>query len=156
MIITFDLSEWWAPVQIPDQELVSIHSEAKLWETAVTGDRWEELSWSESACDALTSLKEPGPLAADRETHWVVMCPWGGLGSAGSGSGRVSGCGWCAGRTPCLLVQPVLRSCRSLRGCRVPGRTDWCSSQMHVLECWCCSRCWMTERQKSTLAMLAR
>lgn len=32
------------PLQIPDQELVSIHRYVELRDTAVTGDGWEELS----------------------------------------------------------------------------------------------------------------
>lgn len=99
--------------------------------------------WSGSACDALTSLKELAPLVIEqRECHQAVMCPSGDLGSAGSGSGRVSRCGWCAGKTPCSLARPVLRGFPSRLGCRGPWRSGWCSSQMTCgLECWCCSRC---------------
>lgn len=120
-------------------------------DTAVTGDRWEELS---EVDQHVTSLKQHAPLVAEqRESRQAVMCPWGGLGSAGSGSGRVSGCGWCAGRTPCLLARPVLRGFPSRPGCRGPWRSGWCSSQMCGLECWCCSHCWTTEKQKWTWAL---
>lgn len=128
----------------------------QIWKTVRYHSTWRwvgRAEWSESACDALTCLKNSGPLVADGETYQVVMCLWGGFGTAGSGSGPVSGCGWSAGRTPCLQAQPVLKSPRSRQGCRGPQHTDWCSSQLHVLDCWCCSRCWMTEMQKSTLAV---
>lgn len=42
------LSFWFVwmmnPLQIPDQELVSIHRYVELWDITVTGDGWEELS----------------------------------------------------------------------------------------------------------------
>lgn len=85
------------------------------------------------------------PLVAEKDTYHVIMCLWGGLGSAGSGSGPASGCGWSAGRTPGLWGPQVLRSRQSCGDCRGPQHTDWCRSQLHVLDCWCCSRCWMTQ-----------
>lgn len=111
--------------------------------------------WSGSACDALTSLKEHAPLVTEhRQWRQAIMCPSGDLGCAGSGSGRVSRCGWCAGRTPCSLARPVRRGFPSRRGCRGPRRSGWCSSQMMCgLECWCRSRSWTTEKPKSRLAL---
>lgn len=133
------------PLQIPDQELVSVHRYVESWDITVTGDGWEELSEVSAWCS-----DEPrglGPPVDDRDTRQVVMCLWGGLGSAGSGSGPASGCGWSAGRRPGSWGRPVLRSRRSWGGCRGPRRTDWCRSRPHALDCWCCccSRCWMTQ-----------
>lgn len=117
-------------------------------DAAVAGDRWEELSEVDQHVTLSTSLEELAPLVTEqRECRQAVMCPSGDPGCAGSGSGRVSRCGWCAGRTPCSLARPVLRGFPSRPGCRGPWRSGWCSSQtMCGPECWCCSRCWTTEK----------
>lgn len=140
-----------SPLQICDQELVSIHREAKLWDFTVTGDGQEELSevnqhvipWCASRTLVLWWLMD-----GHIRSSCVSEC---GLGSADSGSGPVSGCGWSAGMTP-WWAQPVLRSRRRWRGCRGPQHTGWCSSQRLALDCRCCSHCWRTETQTSMLA----
>lgn len=142
MIITFDLFEWWTPSRYWPG--AGLHPQICRAARHRSNWRWMvRAEWSESACGASGTLR---PLVADRGRRQVVMCLWADIGSAGSGSGRASGCGWSAGRTPSSYGQSVLRSHRSWWGCRGPQRTDCYSCQPHAQDCWCCccSR-WMTQ-----------
>lgn len=89
------------------------------------------------------SARETGACFIDERTD---VCLWADLGTAGSGSGLLSECGWCADRIPGLKGHQDLRFRLNWGDCRGPQHTDCYSSRPHAPDCWyCCwSHCWMT------------
>lgn len=93
------------------------------------------------------SARETGACFIDERTD---VCLWADLGTAGSGSGLLSECGWCADRIPGLKGHQDLRFRLNWGDCRGPQHTDCYSSRPHAPDCWyCCwSHCWMTEKHQ--------